>query len=123
MAKRKTPETVIKYINFLRKREPGIIKAYLFGFYAKGNADINSDMDIAIIFEDFPDSFDMQVQLMKLRRKFDTRIEPHPFRRKDFNISNPMANEILKTGIEIEGSDPDNPQIFSRKDTKKAERG
>jgi predicted nucleotidyltransferase len=109
MAKGKTPETAIKYINFLRKQEPGIIKAYLFGSYAKGNADINSDMDIAIIFEDFPDSFDMQVQLMKLRRKFDTRIEPHPFRRKDFNISNPMANEILKTGIEIEGSDPDNP--------------
>ncbi len=92
---------MIKYINFLRKRDPKIKKAYLFGSYAKGNPDLNSDMDIAIIFEDFSDSFDMQVELMRLRRKFDTRIEPHPFRATDFNLSNPIANEILKTGIEI----------------------
>lgn len=101
MVKRKAPETAIKYINFLRKRDPKIKKAYLFGSYAKGNPDLNSDMDIAIIFEDFSDSFDMQVELMRLRRKFDTRIEPHPFRATDFNLSNPIANEILKTGIEI----------------------
>jgi uncharacterized protein len=101
MVKRKTPETAIKYINFLRKRDPKIKKAYLFGSYAKGNPGLNSDMDIAIVFEDFSDSFDMQVELMRLRRKFDTRIEPHPFRATDFNLSNPIANEILKTGIEI----------------------
>ena len=47
------------------------------------------------------DTFDMQVKLMKLRRKFDTRIEPHAFRESDFEISNPLANEILKTGLEI----------------------
>ena len=43
----------------------------------------------------------MQVNLMKLRRKFDTRIEPHPFNEKDFDISNPLVNEILNTGIKI----------------------
>ncbi len=43
----------------------------------------------------------MQVQLMKLRRKFDTRIEPHPFRDSDFNQSNPLANEILNTGVQV----------------------
>lgn len=101
MVKRKPPETAIKYVNFLRKRNPEIIKAYLFGSYAKGNEGPDSDMDIAIIFEDFSDSFDMQVDLMKLRRKFDMKIEPHPFRATDFNLSNPIANEILKTGLEI----------------------
>jgi len=101
MDQRKAPETAIRYINFLRTGNPKIVKAYLFGSYAKGNADINSDIDIAIIFENFPDIFDMQVQLMKLRRKFDTRIEPHPFREKDFNTSNPTANEILATGVEL----------------------
>ena len=39
--------------------------------------------------------------LMKLRRKFDTRIEPHAFRESDFDISNPLAKEILTTGLEI----------------------
>ncbi len=37
----------------------------------------------------------------KLSRKFDTRIEPHPFDETDFNSSNPFANEILKKGIKI----------------------
>jgi uncharacterized protein len=71
------------------------------GREAKGNDGPDSDMDIAIIFEDFPDSFDMQVELMKLRRKFDMKIEPHPFRKVDFNVSTPIAYEILKTGLEI----------------------
>ena len=102
MGKRRAPDAAVKYINFLRKRNPDITKVYLFGSSAKGTPDINSDIDIAIIFRDFPDSFDMQVQLMKLRRKFDTRIEPHPFRETDFNNTNPMANEILLSGIEIE---------------------
>lgn len=61
----------------------------------------DSDIDLAIIFKKLNDTFDMQVKLMKLRRKFDTRIEPHAFRSSDFKISNPLANEILKTGLEI----------------------
>ena len=39
---------------------------------------------------------------MKLGRKFDTRIEPHPFDEEDFiNPSIPIVYEILQTGIEI----------------------
>jgi predicted nucleotidyltransferase len=90
-----------KYINFLKKRDPNIQKAYIFGSYAKGNIKEDSDIDLAIIFKNLDDSFDMQVQLMKLRRKFDNRIEPHPFRESDFHTLNPFANEILNTGIEI----------------------
>jgi len=38
---------------------------------------------------------------MKLRTDNDILIEPHPFSIIDFNTSNPMVYEILKTGIEI----------------------
>ena len=38
---------------------------------------------------------------MKLRRKIDLRIEPHPFMIGDFNLSNLVVNEILKHGIII----------------------
>jgi predicted nucleotidyltransferase len=62
---------------------------------------LDSDIDVAIIFDDFTDAFDMRVDLMKLRRQFDTKIEPHPFRKADFNAANPIAHEILKTGLEI----------------------
>ena len=42
-----------------------------------------------------------QVQLMFLRRNFSVDIEPHPFNEEDFNISNPLAYEIMKTGFEF----------------------
>ena len=34
----------------------------------------------------------------------DSRIEPHPFREKDFNITNPVVSEILKHGQRIDAS-------------------
>ena len=77
MDKTKASEVAKRYVDFLRKRNPNIKKAYIFGSYAKGNTNIDSDIDLAIVFEKLSDTFDMQVQLMKFRRKFDTRIEPH----------------------------------------------
>ena len=101
MDKNKTSEVARKYVKFLRKTIPNIKKVYLFGSYAKGNTNVDSDIDLAVVFENLSDSFDMQVQLMKFRRKFDTRIEPHAFRESDFEPSNPLTKEILTTGIEV----------------------
>ena len=76
-------------------------KAFLFGSYAKGNQHSDSDIDIAIIVGKMDDFFAVQMQLMRLRRDIDLRIEPHPILEGDFNIQNPLAFEILKTGKEI----------------------
>jgi predicted nucleotidyltransferase len=101
MDQKKDREMIKKYINFLRENDFDIEKVYLFGSHAKGMITEDSDIDLAVVFKELSDSFDMQVQLMKLRRKFDTRIEPHPFKESDFNPSNPLAREILDTGLEI----------------------
>lgn len=101
MDKKKASEIARRYIDFIRKRDPNVKKVYIFGSYVKGTVKEDSDIDLAIIFKNLDDTFDMQVQLMKLRRKFDTRIEPHAFRESDFQISNSLANEILRTGLEI----------------------
>ena len=76
-------------------------KLILFGSYAKGIPREDSDIDIAIVFSDYDNRLDRQVELMKLTRKVDTRIEPHPFREKEFEISNPFVNEIITYGREI----------------------
>ena len=76
-------------------------KAYLFGSYAKGNESEASDIDIAIVLGNMPDFFDAQIQLMRLRRKVDLRIEPHPISENEFSATNPYALEIQKTGIVI----------------------
>ncbi len=76
-------------------------KAYLFGSYAKGIEHPDSDIDIAIVVGKMDDFFAVQMQLMRLRRDIDLRIEPHPFLEGDFNIQNPFAYEIEKTGMEL----------------------
>jgi predicted nucleotidyltransferase len=77
-------------------------QVFLFGSYAKSTNQEESDIDIAVILEEFENRIDMQLELMRLRRKIDSRIEPHPFREKDFNITNPVVNEILKHGQRID---------------------
>jgi uncharacterized protein len=100
MVNQRVIETVKQYIMIIPK-DFGVKKAYLFGSFAKGNEKEESDIDIALVLENMPDFFYAQKQLMKLRRKIDLRIEPHPIKEQDFNSLNPFAYEIEKTGIEI----------------------
>jgi predicted nucleotidyltransferase len=103
MAQRKPPKTVLEYINHLKKSYPDLRKVYMFGSFAKGSAGRDSDIDLAMVFDDVADSFDRQVQLMKIRRQYDARIEPHVFRVADFDKSNPLAEEIILRGVEVSG--------------------
>ena len=93
-------EIVKKYIQQIPD-SMDLKRAYLFGSYAKGVERDDSDIDIALVIGKMDDFFLIQMQLMRLRRKIDLRIEPHPIWDKDFNIQNPFAYEIQQTGIEI----------------------
>ena len=73
-------------------------KMILFGSFAKGTFRDDSDIDIAVIFKDFDTTMDIQVQLMRMTRNINSRIEPFPFKAKEFNRANPLAYEILKYG-------------------------
>ena len=86
---------------YLKENNYDIVKAVLFGSYAKGDFNNDSDIDIAVIFKKLDDKFNTQVKLFMLTPKFDTRIEPHPIDINDYNHNNPFANEIIKNGIEI----------------------
>ena len=78
-----------------------IRRAYIFGSYAKGTQREESDIDIALVFSHMDDFFEMQMELFRRRRNIDLRIEPHPFDEDDFSENNPVAVEIMNTGIEI----------------------
>lgn len=80
--------------------------AFLFGSFAKGFQHADSDIDIAIIIDSSHDIIDTQIDLMKLRRKIDLRIEPHPILSADFHRNEPLCNEIMNHGIEIIPSSP-----------------
>ena len=95
-------EIVQKYVEKICENYK-VYAVILFGSYAKGTNNENSDIDIAIITDDFEnDIFDEELNLMKLRRKIDTRIEPHLIRIKDYkNADTPFIKEVIDTGIKV----------------------
>jgi len=95
-------DTINRYISYLVNVEKlKLYQVYLFGSYAKNKQTIDSDIDVAIVFDKLNDRFEMQTYLMKCRRNFDLSIEPHPFDKSEFNKNNPFVYEILTTGISI----------------------
>jgi len=99
----RTNKKITDYITAVAANNYNLIKAYLFGSYAKKTEKNDSDIDIALIIDNLDDDerFDLQVQLMLMASDFDIRIEPHPISKKDFNYNNPFVAEIINTGIEI----------------------
>ena len=95
-------EIVQKYVDKICENYK-IEAIILFGSYAKGTNNENSDIDIAIITDDFEnDIFDEELNLMKLRRNIDTRIEPHLIRIEDYkNAETPFIKEVIDTGIKV----------------------
>ena len=100
---KKLPDTVAQYLHLVKEKFGEIENVYLFGTYAKGKSTEDSDIDLALVFTRLDDSrrFEIQVQLMILAAQIDSRIEPHPISKEDFDSWNPFAAEIKKTGIQI----------------------
>jgi len=73
---------------------------------------------LALVISDLDDNkkFDLQVQLILIASKFDSRIEPHPISANESIENSPFYDEILKTGIEIEVQEPDS--WYDNKDSK-----
>ncbi|VAW26695.1 Nucleotidyltransferase [hydrothermal vent metagenome] len=100
MVKKSIINTVKKYLKIIPP-DLNVKRAFLFGSYAKGKEKEDSDIDIALVIDGMTDFFSTQMKLMRIRRKVDLRIEPHPIRENDFTEINPFAEEIQKSGIEI----------------------
>jgi predicted nucleotidyltransferase len=89
-----------RYADVVRSKYD-FVRLILFGSFAKGNYHEDSDIDIAVVLKDYNNLIATQLDLMRLRRNIDSRIEPHPFREEDFDITNPIVNEIVKYGQSI----------------------
>ncbi|MCL2072667.1 MAG: nucleotidyltransferase domain-containing protein [Marinilabiliaceae bacterium] len=87
---------LVKQSNFPMQIEA----AYLFGSYAKGIPKQDSDIDVALIVNNFEgDFFEIIPPIWLLREKIDYRIEPHVIARN--NDFAGMIDEIQNTGIFI----------------------
>ena len=95
-------DIVDKYIAIV-KENYDVVAIILFGSYAKGTENADSDIDIAVITDDIKtDKFDEEVNLTLLRREIDSRIEPHIINVEDYeNDENPFVVEVKNTGIKV----------------------
>jgi len=101
------PENIRKVlINYLKdlSKEIDIDKAIIFGSYAKGNYDVDSDIDLAI----FSDSFrgmerveSIKYLLRKARKYRGIDLQPISFTKQDYEERIGIVGEVLKTGIEL----------------------
>ena len=84
------------------KKHYNITTIILFGSYAKGTENEDSDIDIAIISSDFEDIYDCMADLMGMTWDIDARIEPHPIKKSDFDeVTDYFIKEIIDTGIKV----------------------
>ena len=94
-------ESIKKFIEEIKKKY-NVSAIILFGSYAKGTEHEDSDIDIAVISEDFDDIYDCMAILMGMTWDIDARIEPHPITVNDYkNATTPFIQEIIDTGIKV----------------------
>jgi|SRR6056297_4166202 len=91
----------IQYLKRLKENNINFSDAWLFGSYAKGLQQANSDIDLAIVLDDKEKSFDTEVKLMIIRRGEETLIEPHAFTKDEFDKNLPIVNQIINNGERI----------------------
>jgi len=92
-----------KYVKTVQDSGIPVIKAYLFGSYARGNNHIDSDIDICIVSNVFSHDYIKEaVKLRHLAFNIDNRIEPIPYTELDLkNKYSSLASEISKYGINL----------------------
>ncbi|MBM2814514.1 MAG: nucleotidyltransferase [Ignavibacteria bacterium] len=95
-------EKINKFLSELERNQIHIQKAILFDSYVKGTNDEWSDIDLAIVSDDFTgDRFEDKSRLRKFKAVAEWDVSPLPFRREDFENSFFVRDEILKNGIVI----------------------
>lgn len=78
-------------------------KVVLFGSYARSKQTENSDIDVALVADEFlgVPSEDVKLFIKAMRKHYI--VQPKTYNTKDFNPDkDPFVEEILKTGIEID---------------------
>ncbi len=104
MAKEEIIKIIKKYAEKLREKGVNFQKIILFGSYAANRETRDSDIDVAVVSENFgKDRFDERVLLSKIAYYVDARIEPHPVSLKDFTEDTwqTIIHEIKSKGTEI----------------------
>ena len=103
MSRQKALQLASRFINIVKNKGIPVKKAFLFGSWAKGTADENSDIDICVISPVFGVDYTGEMaKLLTIAQKIDSRIESIPFNPKDLlDPYSSLASEIRMTGVAV----------------------
>jgi len=101
MSETRVIKIILRYLENLKKAGIEIDLVYLYGSFARNEADENSDIDVALIssiFDECDDSKRAKVWSLSIRQ--DHRIEPYTIGLNKFNSDNfsPIIQIIKKEG-------------------------
>lgn len=94
--------TIDAYLDALERNNIPVEQAILFGSYARGNSGEWSDIDIALVSDIFQgDRIEDKDKIRSITLSVSSEIEVIPFSPADFRSDNPLAQEIMSTGIRL----------------------
>ena len=102
MASAATMKQMRDFVSLVSSSGITLRKAILFGSYARNKQTKYSDIDVALVADEFCNVPSEDVKLfMKAMLKY-YMVQPQTYNTKDFYPDkNPFVDEILRTGIEI----------------------
>ncbi len=105
MAPKQAEVIVDRYIKLLRSKNIRIDKAILFGSYAAGKADEDSDIDLAVIGPDFGrDRIEETIRLKELAEEIDYDLSPRPYSTEQYRKASRgdfLHDEVIEKGKTI----------------------
>ena len=101
----RTEDTVLKlvsdFLQTLQRSDIRLEQAYLYGSHAEGRARPDSDIDVALVSDDFGDWLEDHRRIVDALLSNDVRIEAVRFRPEEFRDENPLVWEIKTKGIKL----------------------
>ncbi|MEK7127206.1 MAG: nucleotidyltransferase domain-containing protein [Patescibacteria group bacterium] len=96
-------KTTRKYISKLKKGGLDVKSAFLFGSFARGTQNKDSDIDVCVISSSFgKDYFADMVKLRTMTYDIDYRIEPIPLTPDDLKDPySSLSTEIRNYGVKV----------------------
>jgi predicted nucleotidyltransferase len=97
-------DIVTRLVDAVSTKGVHVDKALLYGSFATGKQTVDSDLDIAIISNDFGrDRFNEGKMLMQLAWRIDARLHPVPVSADSYKNDTwvPLIHEIREHGVEV----------------------
>jgi len=92
-----------QYVKKLNENNIRIKKALIFGSQTLQRANEWSDIDIALVSDDFEGiRYKDKDKIRKITLSISPMLSPLPFKTEDFSGQDPLVRHILKTGTELQ---------------------